>query len=175
MRWIRLLHALLVARFKTKLKGSETSTLVFRVWVTDVDWSIANHAAVLTVMETGRLDLMVRLNFMKIAARNKWYFPLQSVSAQFYRPLKLFQRATLKTWISYIDDEWIYIEQSIVRKDKLMASAIVRGKVKKGCENVPTSEIIAALNLSNVTKRKHDLITSYENEIADMNSKMSNE
>ena len=34
--------------------------MTIRVWPTDVDVSIANHAAVLTIMEAGRIDFMIR-------------------------------------------------------------------------------------------------------------------
>ena len=65
MRWIKLLSALGKARFRTKLNGSETSTFNFRVWVTDIDVSVMNHASIMTIFEMGRADFMVRTNFFK--------------------------------------------------------------------------------------------------------------
>ena len=46
------------------------------MWPTDVDVSIANHAAVLTIMEIGRIDFMIRSGFFGLSRRNRWYFPL---------------------------------------------------------------------------------------------------
>ena len=66
MRWIRLLMAMLSAKFKKKLVGTETVVKSFRVWITDIDVSVMNHAAIMTALETGRLDLMVRSNFFKV-------------------------------------------------------------------------------------------------------------
>ncbi|WP_406682796.1 hypothetical protein N1F78_08835 [Seonamhaeicola sp. MEBiC1930] len=73
MRWIRLILAMLSAKFKKKLNGTETVIKTFRVWITDIDVSVMNHAAIMTVLETGRLDLMVRSNFFKVAIKNKCF------------------------------------------------------------------------------------------------------
>ena len=94
--------ALLSAKFKKKLTGTETVCKPFRVLITDIDVSVMNHAAIMTVLETGRLDLMVRSDFFKVASKNKWFFPSQAISIQFYRPLKLFQKAQIYTRISYV-------------------------------------------------------------------------
>ena len=130
MRWIRLLTALLSAKFKKKLTGTETVVKSFRVWITDIDVSVMNHAAIMTVLETGRLDAMVRLNFFKVASKNKWFFPSQAISIQFYRPLKVFQKAQIHTRISYVDEKWIYVEQKIERKGKIIAVCIIKNTIK---------------------------------------------
>ena len=53
MRWIKLLLALGKAKFRSKVKGSETTTLKFRVWITDIDVTVMNHAAIMTVFVLG--------------------------------------------------------------------------------------------------------------------------
>ena len=105
MRWIRLLLALITARSKSKLSVTDTSEINFRVWITDVDASIMNHAALMTVMEAGRLDLMVRSNFFRLARKNKWYVPSSAISVQFLRPLKIFQKALLTTRVFHVTEK----------------------------------------------------------------------
>jgi len=172
MRWIRLLLAMFSARFKKKLVGTETVTKSFRVWITDIDVSVMNHAAIMTVLETGRIDLMVRSNFFKVATKNKWFFPSQAISVQFYKPLKLFQKADIHTRISYVDEKWIYVEQKIERKGKIVAACIVKNTIKKGRETIPTSEIMKALQIEEVPRFKYDLMKTYELENAQMNEKL---
>lgn len=172
MRWIKLLIAMLNAKFKKKLTGTETVCKSFRVWITDIDISVMNHAAVMTVLETGRLDLMVRCNFFKVASKNKWFFPSQAISIQFYRPLKIFQKAQIYTRISYVDEKWIYIEQKIERKGKIVAACIVKNTIKKGRETIPTSEIMKKLKIEKVPTYKYDLMKTYELENAQMNEKL---
>ena len=131
-----------------------------------------NHAAIMTVLETGRIDLMVRSNFFKVAIKNKWFFPSQAISIQFYRPLKMFQKADIHTRISYVDEKWIYVEQKIERKGKIVAACIVKNTIKKGRETIPTSEIMKALQIEEVPRFKYDLMKTYELENAQMNEKL---
>lgn len=172
MRWIRLLSALLHAKYNKKVKGTETISKSFRVWITDIDVSIMNHAGIMTVFETGRLDFMVRSNFFKVASKNKWFFPSQAISVQFYRPLKVFQKAIIFTRISFVDEKWIYVEQKIERKEKIIAACLVKSTIKNGRETVATSEIMKALNIDNVPSLKYDLIKTYELENEQMNEKL---
>jgi acyl-CoA thioesterase FadM len=159
MRWIRLLSTLLSARFRSRLRIGEASSILFKVWITDIDVSIMNHAAIMTVMETGRLDFMVRTGFFKRAQKSKWYFPSSSIHVQFFRPLKLFQRATLVTRAFHIDERWIYLEQKIIRKEKDIAFCIVKGTVKKGREQLNVLEVLKQLNIGDAPVISTDSIT----------------
>ena len=119
MRWLRLLLALLTARYRSKLSVNDSSVLSFSVWLTDVDATIMNHAALMTVMEAGRIDLMVRTGFFRLARKEKWYFPTSAISVQFTRPLKIFQKAILTTRVVHITATDIYLEQKVMRKIRL--------------------------------------------------------
>lgn len=173
MRWIRLLAAIINAKFKQKINANETVALSFRVWITDIDVSVMNHAALLTVMEVGRVDFMVRTNFLKLANKKKWFFPSQAISVQFYRPLKMFQKAELLTRISFIDKKWIYLEQKIIRNGKDIAACLVKSTIKKGRETVPTAEIITELQFKEVPNKKYKLIKIFELENEQMNKRIS--
>lgn len=172
MRWIRLLLGLIKARFRSKIQATETTSFEFHVWITDIDISVMNHASLLTVMEVGRIDFMVRTDFFKIATKNKWFFPSQALTVQYYRPLKIFQKAELQTKLSYVDEKWIYLEQRVIRNGKDVAGCLVKSTIKKGRETVPTSEIIKALNISKVPSTKSKLIESFEIENEQMNKKL---
>ncbi len=173
MRWIRFLIAIFKAKFKRKINATETVVLNFRVWITDIDVSVMNHAAIMTIMEIGRLDFMVRTNFLKLANKKKWFFPSQAISVQFYRPLKMFQKAELLTRISFIDEKWIYLEQKIIRNGKDVAACLVKSTIKKGRETVPTSEIITALQFKEIPSKKYKLIETFELENEQMNNRIS--
>ena len=163
MRWIKLLLALTKAIFRPKVNGEETTCVNFRVWVTDIDISVMNHAAIMTVFEMGRADFMVRSNFFKVATKNKWFFPNQAINVQFYRPLKMFQKAKVYTKMSFVDETWFYFEQKMIRKGKPVAVCFANGLAKKGRETVPTVEIIKALEIDpeKVPRQKHELINLF--------------
>lgn len=174
MRWIRLLIALGKAKFRAKIKASETTSLKFRVWLTDIDISVMNHAAIMTVFEMGRIDFMVRTNFFKIATKNKWFFPNQAIDVQFYRPLKMFQKAVVYTRMSYVDETYFYFEQKIMKKGKSIACCFANGLAKKGRNTVPTAEIIQALKYSSkdVPSEKHNLISVFKEKNDKMTEKI---
>lgn len=172
MRRTRLLLAYLRAKFKRSIVATDTTQLDVYVWISDVDVSISNHAAILTIMETGRTEFMVRSGFLKMALKKKWYFPSQAISVQYYRPLKAFQKATLHSRISYFDEKWIYMEQKITRKGKLMAACLVKSKIKKGKETIPPIAIQEALNVDLPSVEKYDLISHHEKETEAFTSRM---
>ena len=162
MRWLRLILAFVSAKFSKKISVDDTSVISFRVWITDIDVSIMNHAAILTVMEAGRIDFMVRSGFFKLARKKKWYFVSAAVNARFIRPLKVFQKAYVITKLFHVDDTWIYMEQKIVRSEKDIAVCIVKSKVKKGRENIKTTEILSELGQAHLPNGKATLVEQYE-------------
>ena len=164
MRWFILTFALIRAKFRSKINANETTSVFFRVWITDIDVSVMNHASILTAMETGRIDFMVRINFFKTAIKNKWFFPSQALTVQYYKPLKMFQKAELLTRLSYVDEKWFYIEQKIIRNGRDIAAGLVKSTIKKGRKTVPTSEILNMLNVKEVPRKKSKLIEVYEME-----------
>ncbi|HYJ38780.1 MAG TPA: acyl-CoA thioesterase [Chitinophagaceae bacterium] len=164
MRWIRLLSAFTRAGFRTRLRINDQSIVRFHVWITDIDVSIMNHAAIMTVMEMGRVDFIVRSGFLKLARKKKWYFPSASISAQFLRPLKVFQKASVLTRIFHVDDRWIYLEQKVERAGKVMAICIVKSTVKKGRDHVSTKEIIKELRIGELPFEGKELVDLYEQE-----------
>lgn len=172
MRHLRLLSALISAKFKGKVKATDTLTKPFRVWITDIDVSVMNHAAIMTVFELGRLDFMVRTNFLKVASKSKWYFPSQAISVQYYRPLKMFQKAKVLTRIAFVDEKWIYVEQKIMRNGKEVAACLVKNTIKDGRQTVPTLQIMKALHVTQVPDKTYELIKTHELETALMNKRL---
>lgn len=175
MRWLRLGIAMVRARFRRRLAVSESSVVDFRVWLTDVDASIMNHAALMTVMETGRLDLMVRSGFLAMAVRQRWYFATKAISVQFLRPLKIFQRARLITRVSHADEDWIYIEHQVVREEKVVAMAIVQSAIKHGRERVAYDEIAASLGIGSLPRERSELVMLFEQEQAAMHARLGSD
>jgi acyl-CoA thioesterase FadM len=177
MRWIKLLQALGKAKFRSKVKGSETTTLKFRVWITDIDVTVMNHAAIMTVFEMGRADFMVRTNFFKVATENKWFFPNQAISVQFYRPLKMFQKGVVYTKMSYVSESHFHLEQKIIRNGKPIASCFANGLAKDGRDTVPTAEIMKALKIDpkDVPSIRHDFISLFDDANIKMTKKIIDE
>lgn len=164
MRLFRLALTMLRAKFRTKLNFAESSILPFRVWLTDVDVRIMNHATMMTVMEMGRIDYMVRTGFFASAMKNKWFYPAGAISVQFLRPLKVFQTAQVETRLFHMDENWLHIEHRIVRNGKVMALAILKGTIKKGRGRVPLSVIMDELGIQELPQEGKEIIDAFKHE-----------
>ena len=161
-RWLRTLITFIRAQFRKDIKPDEETSLNFRVWITDVDLSIMNNAAMLTITEMGRIDLIIRTGFLKHAWKNRLYFPLASISAQFRRPLKRFKKFQLKTQLIYWNEKWIYINHRVLREEKIIAVALAKCTVKKGTELIPFESIIHKLNWEMKPKNRPEMIDRFE-------------
>lgn len=165
MRWLRFLNTIFFSFFRGNLSSAtDESVINFRVWITDVDLSVMNNAAIMAVLEMGRLDLIMRSGFYKLALRSKWFFPSRSFNIQFLRPLKVFQKAQLRTRVFHIDDKWIYVEQKIVRDQKDIVICISKNTVKKGRETISTAKIAKALGYSKLPSEGENIIQLAEKE-----------
>lgn len=162
MRWLRLGAALLISRFRSKIKIADTIDLPVWIWLTDIDVSIANHAALLTILEVGRIDFMVRSGFFRMAREKKWYFPMSTISVKYYRPLKAFKKVTLSTRVSYIDHQWIYLEQKIWSKGKDYVFSIVKGPIKSGREKLDPRAVLSPFGLDELSTHSLELVESSE-------------
>jgi len=161
-RWLRILATIIRAQFREKVTPDEEIALNFRVWITDVDFAIMNNTAMLAITELGRWDLVVRTGFLKYARQNGLYLPLASISAQFIRPLKRFQKFRLKTQLIYWDEKWIYISHHAVREGKTVAVALAKCAVKKGRELIPFDRIIDELNWQMKPKNRPEMIDRFK-------------
>lgn len=161
-RWFRILILFIRARFSKKIDWDEETSLNFRVWITDVDLSVMNNAAMMAITEMGRIDLMIRTGFLKYARKNGFYLPLASISAQFIRPLKRFQKFQLITQLIFWDNKWIYIRHRIARKGKTIAVALAKTTVKKGRERIPFEIIIQELKWEMKPKERPEMIDEFE-------------
>ena len=161
-RWFRILTTIIRAQFRKKINPDEETSLNFRVWITDVDLSIMNNSSILAIMELGRWDLMVRTGFLRHARKNKLYLPLASVSAQFRRPLKRFQKFQLKTQLIFWDEKWIYISHRTLRKGEMIAVSLAKVTLKKGRERIPFEKIIHELNWKMKPKTRPEMVDEFE-------------
>lgn len=144
-RWARLLLALFFGKRKPPLKPGDVSVYPFRVWFTDVDAKIMNHACMMTILEAGRIDLMVRTGFFALARKNGWYFPSSAISVQFLRPMKTFEKGIVHTSLLHANDTYIYLEQKIIRDEQPVAVCVVKSTIRKGRAQVPILAVLEQL------------------------------
>lgn len=134
---------------------TDTSVLHFRVWPTDLDANIhMNNGRYLSIMDLGRLDLMVRFGMMGTVLKEKWMPVLGAATIRYRISLNPFRQFRLETKIVWWDEKWFYIEQRFVikggKKDGAVAAiAFVKGSFycKKSRTTVPTSELVKLMGV----------------------------
>ena len=120
----------------------DETRLMLRVWPNDLDTNIhMNNGRYLTVMDLGRVDLIVRTGMWRIVRRRRWHPVLGGARITYRRPLGPFQSYALTTRVMGWDEKWIYMEQRFEVDGALHARAVVKSLFLEGRDKVPTAEI----------------------------------
>jgi acyl-CoA thioesterase FadM len=125
----------------------EESRIRFHVWPGDLDFfGHMNNGRYLTLMDSGRFDLITRLGLLPHMKTNRMISVLGGATIQFKRPLRPFQRFDLLTRIVGWDAKWFYIEQRFESEGKLVANALVRRLFRAPGKSVPSKDVLALLS-----------------------------
>lgn len=118
----------------------------FRVTVTDLDpLRHVNNGKYLSMLDLGRLDLMLRSGFWGAIAERGWYPVVSAQTITYKRSLTLGQRFDLVTRVLGLDDRAAYLEQTFVRRGTVVARAVVQARfLRRTGGTVSTAELLDA-------------------------------
>jgi len=117
-----------------------------RVWLNDLDlFGHVNNGRYLTLMDLGRLHLVMVTGLLGVMRRRGWHAAASAVEIRFRRPLKFAQRYTLETEVVDWDEAWFLFEQRFESGGKVCARALVQAQFRKGRERVSTAEALTAI------------------------------
>ena len=132
--WLRLLWLFLTARSRGPLAlPDEISRVNFRVWPHDLDVSAhMNNGRYLTLMDLGRLDVLVRSGLWRALVKNGWTPIASAVTIRYRRELRPFQKFRLETRLATWDSTQVVMEQTFVivggaRDGQVAARALFKG------------------------------------------------
>jgi acyl-CoA thioesterase FadM len=132
--WLRMLFYFLTQRSWPRLKlPQDTSVLRFRVWPHDLDVSLhMNNGRYLTLMDLGRLDIMVRSGLWRSVLRHKWTPIASAITIRYRREMRLWQSFRLETRLVCWDQATVVMEQNFVfnggeRDGQIAAHALFKG------------------------------------------------
>jgi acyl-CoA thioesterase FadM len=149
-----------------------TSRLDFHVWPFDLDLNMhMNNGRYLSIMDLGRLDLIVRVGLIKSVIRKRWMPVLASAQMRYRVPLFPFEKFRLETKIIWWDEKWFFMEQRFIvkrghGKDVVAAIGFVKGSFydRKLKQTVPTKDVEDVLGIDSSDKpEKPALIDSWQN------------
>jgi len=147
--YFRFLMVLVASFFRQPLQTFDESALDFRVWPTDLDVNFhMNNGRYLTIMDLGRVDLMLRTGLGRMALKRNWSPLVGSATIHFRRSLDPFQRFQLRSRILCWGEKWFFIEQVFERRGELIAVGTVKGLLRGRLGNIPTAEVLRSLNLN---------------------------
>ena len=125
----RMLRVIAAALVRSKLGPLDESAVRFVVWPNDLDANLhMNNGRYLTVMDLGRVDLLIRSGLLRVLMRRRWGGVVASATIRYRRPLNLFQRYELRTRLLGWDERWVFMEQRFVRGGDLVATAVVKAQ-----------------------------------------------
>ena len=125
--YFRLLFTILRALRAPRVRPGDTVELRLRVWPTDLDLNgHMNNGRYLTIMDLGRVDLLLRTGVVGAMRRNRWAGVVASVAVRFRRALNPFQRYELRSRLIGWDERWFFMEQRFTRHGELCAYGLVK-------------------------------------------------
>jgi acyl-CoA thioesterase FadM len=112
--WFRLFWYLLRAKWRPALTlPMMSSMLTFRVWPSDLDTSLhMNNGRYLTIMDLGRVDLMLGSGLLRVLLKHGWTPIASSISIRYRRELRTFDRFSLETRLVCWTDVTVIMEQT---------------------------------------------------------------
>lgn len=89
-----------------------------------------NNGRFLSVMDLGRVDLLIRSGFYAVARKRGWFPLVGRVSIEYRKPLLPWQRYTIETTTIGWDDRWFYIQQVFLLQNEVAAVAGVKAMIR---------------------------------------------
>lgn len=147
--YFRMLWAILCGLLGKKTKDIYfLSKLNFRVLPNDIDINIhLNNGKYLTIMDIGRIDLMVRTGLIKQIIKHRWQPLVAAAVISYRRPIGFFKKYELYTEVAHWDEKWFYIRQEFIFDGKIAALAYVKVCLGLGKSTVPTQTILQHLQV----------------------------
>ena len=129
---LRLLRVMLAARRRPPLAPTDVGTVRFRVLPSDLDvQGHMNNGVYLSLMDLGRMDLMVRSGVWRELSTRGYYPVVVSSTITYRRSLDPWQRYEIESRIVGIDDIAGYVEQRFVRDGEICARGVIKARFLK--------------------------------------------
>lgn len=143
----RFLNLMIREKFRKRLKMWDTSRTPFRVMPSDLDvLGHMNNGKYLSLMDLGRVDLMVRSGFWKQLKELGWYPVVGAQTISYRRSLQPFVKFDLYSKVLGYSETGVYMEQTFCVGKTVYAKAYVRARfLKKSGGTVSLAELEAEL------------------------------
>ncbi len=140
---LRTLLMMLTSRRRSRLDFREVGRVTMRVMPGDLDvLNHVNNGVYLSLMDLGRMDLMIRSGMWQRMRERGWYPVAASATVTYRRSLQPWQRYTLETRMIGFDEKALYVEQRFVVDGEVFAVGYLRARfLKKSGGTVSVTEL----------------------------------
>ena len=148
--FLRTILTLFRARLRSRLNMHGVGQLAMRVLPNDLDvQKHVNNGVYLSLMDLGRVDLLVRNGAWQRMRASGVYPVVASETITFRKSLKLWQRYVLETRIVGYDERAVYLEQRFVVDGEIFVRAHLRARfLKQSSGVVSVTELAELLEVS---------------------------
>ena len=140
---LRTLLLFLFSRRRSRLGFRDVGRLRMRVMPNDTDiLRHVNNGIYLSLMDLGRMDLMIRTGSWQRLRGLGWYPVATNTTVTYRRSLQAWQRYVLETRVVGFDDKAMFVEQRFVSDGEVYAVGYVRARfLKRGGGRVSVAEL----------------------------------
>jgi acyl-CoA thioesterase FadM len=165
---LRTLLMMIASRQKPRTDFREVGRITMRVMPNDLDLlRHVNNGIYLSLMDLGRMDLMIRTGKWQELGRRGWYPVAASVTVTYRRSLRLWERYSLETKVIGFDEKAMYVEQRFVRDNEVYVSAIMRARfLKKTGGTVTIAELGELAGIDPTTMPIPEWIAAWARDVA---------
>jgi len=122
----RLIKDLLKARRMAPLDLTETHVSNHICWPWDLDiWLELNNGRAMTLYDLGRTMQAQRVGLISALRQNRWGMTVAGSSVRFRQRIRGFERFEMRSRAVAWDDKFIYLEQSMWKKNGSCASHVM--------------------------------------------------
>ncbi|MCU0830087.1 MAG: acyl-CoA thioesterase [Rhizobiaceae bacterium] len=143
---LRMIMVFAAAFLGRKTHFDDVHRLRFTVLPNDLDTNLhMNNGRYLTLMDLGRVDMMIRSGLIRAIMSEKWMPVIAGVSMIYRRSLNPFERYTLETRVLGWDDRWAYLEQTFINaKGELSARGFVKAAFLQAGKRLDMDVVVRA-------------------------------
>jgi acyl-CoA thioesterase FadM len=115
--------------FSTALGPHDVGRIRMRAQLTDIDTlRHINNGMYLSLMDIGRVDLIIRAGMWRELQKRGWYPVVGSATMTYRRSVQFLTKFTLETRIVGYDERAVYIQQRFVVDGDIFAEGLVKGR-----------------------------------------------
>lgn len=145
----RLVIVIFESFFRKRLHPLAESVLHLHVLPNDLDLNLhMNNGRFLSIMDLGRIDLMIRTDLGAAVIKKRWKPLVGAVTMRYKQSLTPFQRYRLRTKVIGWDEKWLYIEQRFERGNRTIAVGIVKVLFRGEHRNITPEQTLKAIHVN---------------------------